>query len=282
MNEFICLVVCFWVFHILFIYFFITICVCVLFLQTYCCCFTSGVDVSMVFLEDDPPKSNHNIDDDDEKGGGMFLINPRIIHRSPERNMKPWNESCLVLPPTFTAVVLRDESVVVEYESLFTQKTERVTLNGELARAAQHEMDHNRGILILDHVTLDELENSVMRELERDRHEYRMNLAYSRYVDASFMDDDDDDRRLASSKKKKIWNVLPPPANAEEDAKAAVPCDETCLAERKAKIEARRALMKQSRSNTRRGDLLELSRQRAGLYNTTYRGVTCPPGIPCL
>ena len=44
----------------------------------------------------------------------------------------------------------------------------------------------------------------------------------------------------------------------------------------------RRQLMQASKSTNSRQDYLDLSRQRAALYNTTYRGVTCSPNIPCL
>ena len=44
----------------------------------------------------------------------------------------------------------------------------------------------------------------------------------------------------------------------------------------------RRQLMQASKSTNSRQDYLDLSRQRAALYNTTYRGVTCPPNVPCL
>mmetsp|Transcript_17338 Transcript_17338/g.47334 ORF Transcript_17338/g.47334 Transcript_17338/m.47334 type:complete len:134 (+) Transcript_17338:1-402(+) len=46
----------------------------------------------------------------------------------------------------------------------------------------------------------------------------------------------------------------------------------------------RRKLMEASRSTNSRQSYLDLSRQRAALYyyNTTYQGVSCPPGIPCL
>lgn len=56
-------------------------------------------------------------------------------------------------------------------------------------------------------------------------------------------------------------------------------CDDICRANI---IQERRAMMRQSRSSTSRQDVFELSRQRAKLYNTTYQGASCPPGIPCL
>ena len=59
-------------------------------------------------------------------------------------------------------------------------------------------------------------------------------------------------------------------------------CDTACMEKRKAIIAERRAMMRQSRSNTNRGDILKLSEQRAALYKTNYRGLpskACPaPG----
>ena len=51
-------------------------------------------------------------------------------------------------------------------------------------------------------------------------------------------------------------------------------CDDKCLEERKRIIQERRAMMQQSRSNTRRADVLELSKQRASMYETDYKGLT--------
>jgi hypothetical protein len=50
-------------------------------------------------------------------------------------------------------------------------------------------------------------------------------------------------------------------------------CDASCLEERRATIEKRRAMMQQSRSSTNRGDVLKLSEQRAALYGTSYGGL---------
>ena len=78
-----------------------------------------------------------------------------------------------------------------------------------------------------------------------------------------------------------VWNITrvdairqtftPPPASAAE-------CDEAC----QARIAERRAIYMQSRTTTSRQDMFDLSRQRAALYNTTYRGASCVPGLPCL
>jgi peptide deformylase len=110
------------------------------------------------------------------------LVNPHIIRRSPETQGRVWNERCLVLPPTFIATVVRDDWVDVQYHT-WEGRPRQIRLQGEASRCIQHELDHDRGILVTDHVGLDELESDVMRALERPGHEERMLLAYSRQVD---------------------------------------------------------------------------------------------------
>lgn len=81
-----------------------------------------AVDARLVFVE-----------------GRGILVNPTIIDRSPETEMRVWQERCLVLPPTFVATVLRDAWVDVEY---FTVKgnLRKMRLYGEVSRCVQHEM----------------------------------------------------------------------------------------------------------------------------------------------
>lgn len=248
-----------------------------------------GIDVSMVFL--DHVKGN---------GSGIVMINPRIIDRSSELKMKVWTEQCLVLPPSFTATLLRDASIRVQYQDI-EGMAQYIDLDGELARAAQHEMDHDGGILIVDHVSLEELESEDMRRIERLGHENRMEVAYARSTEGTSTasrdnsrialrsSDDAMEEEMPFGQRVKEWMV--PVARADEQGSTAAAtttsqvapsCDESCLAARQRILENRRQLMRQSRSNTQRSDVLELSRQRAALYNTTYQGVTCPPGIPCL
>uniref|UniRef100_A0A7S3LDM3 Uncharacterized protein n=1 Tax=Amphora coffeiformis TaxID=265554 RepID=A0A7S3LDM3_9STRA len=59
-------------------------------------------------------------------------------------------------------------------------------------------------------------------------------------------------------------------------------CDEACREERLRVIRERRAMMQQSKTTSSRQDLFDLSKQRAALYNTTYQGTSCIPGVPCL
>jgi len=193
------------------IYIYACACVYMLCISYTCCTLyctiqnSSGVDVSLVYLDDStyPSSIYHHLSsklmsvirtdkpinpatqrtcidsNTNSPGAGIFLVNPRIITRSPETDMTVWNERCLVLPPTLTATVLRDSIVQVRYETI-DGNTQTITLHGELARAAQHEMDHDRGILILDHVTLEELETDDMRRIEGYGHDARMALAYAR------------------------------------------------------------------------------------------------------
>lgn len=48
------------------------------------------------------------------------------------------------------------------------------------------------------------------------------------------------------------------------------------------RLKERRQLMQASRSTSNRQDYLDLSRQRAKLYNTTSKAWSCPPNIPCV
>lgn len=153
-----------------------------------------GVDARIVYLEyDDDNYKNAQLlpiprkrkqHKKNSSSSSIIMINPKIIRRSPEADMKVWQENCLVLPPTFVATVLRDDSVDVEYHDGNDDQCNLCTvrLHGELARAAQHELDHDRGILTLDHVDLEDMENDQMRYFERQDHEIRMRIAYSREV----------------------------------------------------------------------------------------------------
>jgi len=135
-------------------------------------------------------------------GGGSTWINPRIVGRSPESQMKIWKEQCLVLPSTWEgATVLRDAWIDVEYYDIIRSlslsslssslptslslKKKRQRLYGESSRCFQHEYDHDRGILVTDHIDLDEMESDTMRKVERVGHEERQRIAYTRHFDTS-------------------------------------------------------------------------------------------------
>ena len=261
-----------------------------------------GIDVSMIFLDDEKYiasekslKNKSQLSKTWNDKGGIFLVNPRIIARSSELEMQVWDEKCLVLPPSFTATVLRDSVIQVQYETLQGQTMTKI-LKGELARALQHELDHDRGILILDHVGLDELkaESEIMMNIEKNVHDQRQLLAYDRFIDESIeFYDDNNNKRLLSENSifKSIKNPLrPPTAYAADDVKSTSSdkqhneneCDKECQEKRRKIIEDRRAMMRQSKS-TGRAEVFELSKQRAALYGTTYKGIpSCPPNVPCI
>ena len=69
--------------------------------------------------------------------------------------------------------------------------------------------------------------------------------------------------------------ALPVFAAEDEDAAARAALQE--------KLAERRKLMELSRSSNDRQRYFDLSRQRASVvYNTTYRGASCVPGLPCI
>ena len=63
---------------------------------------------------------------------------------------------------------------------------------------------------------------------------------------------------------------------------SAVECDEECKEQRRRRIEERRAMMRQSRSTSSRQEVFELSKQRARLYGSDYKGANCIDGVPCI
>ena len=96
--------------------------------------------------------------------------------------MRVWTERCLVLPPSIEVTTLRDATIVVQYQTL-SGEYQTKTLKGEPARALQHEMDHDRGILLLDHLsTLNDMPLPYMTDLELNGFSQRQILAYERYI----------------------------------------------------------------------------------------------------
>ena len=67
-------------------------------------------------------------------------------------------------------------------------------------------------------------------------------------------------------------------AAAAGAAPATAECDDAC----KQRIADRRKLFEQSRTTNDRQVIFDLSKQRAKLYNTTYQGANCIPGLPCI
>ncbi len=78
----------------------------------------------------------------------MVFVNPEIIGTSEE--MIPFEEGCLSIPGVYSDVI-RPAWVKVQ---AWTTKGKPFTMeaDGILARVIQHEMDHLKGILFIDHL----------------------------------------------------------------------------------------------------------------------------------
>ena len=129
-----------------------------------------GVDARMIALKG--PAS--------PRATPIVFVNPTILARSAEEKMVVWREICLVLPPNLELELLRDEVVEVAAQDV-NGVPFRQTLQGEPARAFQHELDHLDGILIVDHAGLDELPAGIAK-LEAPYHAARQRRAFARRV----------------------------------------------------------------------------------------------------
>jgi peptide deformylase len=84
---------------------------------------------------------------DGQEEGLIILINPKIIEREGEASEE---EGCLSLPGIYSKVK-RSKKVTVEG---INQKGEeiKITKDGLIGRAFQHEIDHLEGILFIDRI----------------------------------------------------------------------------------------------------------------------------------
>ncbi len=79
----------------------------------------------------------------------LYLINPEILWNSDEESLH--REGCLSLPEHY-AEVTRPASIKIKYWDK-TGSTQELEADGLLATCIQHEMDHLKGILFVDHVS---------------------------------------------------------------------------------------------------------------------------------
>jgi peptide deformylase len=77
-----------------------------------------------------------------------IMINPRVVKQSDK--MVKSTEGCLSLPGA-TVVVNRHATVVVEYEDV-TGETISLDAEGLLSNCLQHEIDHLKGVLMINRV----------------------------------------------------------------------------------------------------------------------------------
>ena len=89
------------------------------------------------------------IDVSEEKNQPLVLINPEIIERS---GLQIHEEGCLSVPGIY-AKVKRADQVLVRYQDLEGQQQE-LEATELLAVCIQHELDHLKGIVFLDHLSL--------------------------------------------------------------------------------------------------------------------------------
>ena len=85
----------------------------------------------------------------EEEKKPVFLINPRIIHRSKKTSI--YEEGCLSLPGQF-AEIERPAECTLKYID-YNGKEKELKADGLLATCVQHEIDHLNGILFIDYLS---------------------------------------------------------------------------------------------------------------------------------
>jgi len=88
------------------------------------------------------------IDISEDKNNPICLINPKIVEKN---GLQTHEEGCLSVPNIY-AKVKRASSIVVEAQN---ETGENITIVADelLAVCIQHELDHLKGIVILDHLS---------------------------------------------------------------------------------------------------------------------------------
>ncbi len=89
------------------------------------------------------------IDVSEDKSEPLIMINPEIIEKA---GIQTHEEGCLSVPGIY-AKVKRADQVMVKYQNLDGHWQE-LTAEGLLAVCIQHELDHLKGIVFLDHLSL--------------------------------------------------------------------------------------------------------------------------------
>ena len=105
-----------------------------------------------------------DVSQDDEDKAPLYLVNPEIIQYSDE--IENFNEGCLSLPDQF-AILPRPEAIVVDYLG-FDGEQKQIRADGLLSRCIQHEMDHLKGKLFVDHLSAVK-RSIILRKLEKTR-----------------------------------------------------------------------------------------------------------------
>ena len=93
-----------------------------------------------------------------------YLVNPEVVWRSDEEMQH--EEGCLSLPEQFAEVV-RPAEARIRYLD-YRGEEQELHAAGLLARCILHEMDHLRGVLFVDHLTVIK-RNIILRKLAKAR-----------------------------------------------------------------------------------------------------------------
>jgi peptide deformylase len=101
---------------------------------------------------------------DEEDDAPLFLINPEIVEYSDR--IETYNEGCLSLPDQF-ADLPRPEAITLDYLD-YDGALQQLRADGLLSRCIQHEMDHLKGRLFVDHLSAVK-RGMILRKLEKIR-----------------------------------------------------------------------------------------------------------------
>lgn len=115
-----------------------------------------------VFVMDADPM----LEEGEKSGPGpLVMINPEITFTSEEKT--EIEEGCLSIPGV-NAPVTRPEEIEVSFLDRDLERR-KLRMNGVLARVIQHETDHLRGVLFLDHLSIfkRKLLGARLREISR-------------------------------------------------------------------------------------------------------------------
>ena len=96
-----------------------------------------------------------------DKDGFPFevYLNPRIVHYSEKKQI--FREGCLSIPNRTDTVKTRSYTILIEYDTMKAEHKSD-TIEGFTSVIFQHEIDHLKGILYLDHL------NKEIKEAEKE------------------------------------------------------------------------------------------------------------------
>ena len=105
-----------------------------------------------------------DLSDEDEPNAPLYLVNPEIIDTSDE--MAVYQEGCLSVPEEYWDVErpARCKVKFLDYDG----KEQVLEADGLLATCVQHEMDHLKGILFIDHLSSLK-RNMILRRAQKAR-----------------------------------------------------------------------------------------------------------------